>query len=86
VRSVASTRSVEPVYDITVGGGAHEFFANGVLVHNCTFLPGSTDSPGRIDASVYLALELLPVPASGETSMMGAELLGQTDLLGGLWR
>jgi hypothetical protein len=51
-----------------------------------TFLPGSTDSPGRIDASVYLALELLPVPASGETSMAGVDLLAQTDLLGGLWR
>lgn len=51
-----------------------------------TFLPGATDSPGRIDASVYLALELLPVPASGEASMQGAGLLAETDLLGGLWR
>jgi hypothetical protein len=51
-----------------------------------THMPGSTDSPGRIDASVYLALELLPVPASGETSMQGAGLLAETDLLGGLWR
>lgn len=51
-----------------------------------TFMPGATDSPGRIDASVYLALELLPVPASGEASMQGAGLLAETDLLGGLWR
>lgn len=51
-----------------------------------TFMPGATDSPGRIDASVYLALELLPVPASGESSMRGAALLAETDLLGGLWR
>lgn len=51
-----------------------------------THMPGSTDSPGRIDASVYLALELLPVPSSGETSLEGADLLAQTDLLGGLWR
>lgn len=46
-----------------------------------TFLPGA-DSPGRIDASVYLAYELLPVPASGEASMIGAALLAETDLLG----
>lgn len=51
-----------------------------------TFMPGATDSPGRIDASVYLALELLPVPSSGEASMQGAGLLAETDLLGGLWR
>lgn len=46
-----------------------------------THLPGG-DSPGRIDASVYLALELLPVPASGSASMHGAALLAETDLLG----
>lgn len=47
-----------------------------------TFMPGSTDSPGRIDASVYLAYELLPVPASGGASMIGAGVLADTDLLG----
>lgn len=47
-----------------------------------TFQPGSSDSPGRIDASVYLAFELLPVPASGSASMMGAQVLADTDLLG----
>ena len=45
-----------------------------------TYLPGA-DSPGRIDASVYLAYELLPIPASGEPSMAGAALLAETDLL-----
>ena len=48
-----------------------------------TFLPGQLDSPGRIDASTYLALELLPVPASGESNMDGAMEMAQTDLLAG---
>lgn len=51
-----------------------------------TYLPGSTDSPGRIDASVYLALEVLPMPSSGDGSMIGAVQLSDTDLLAGLWR
>lgn len=50
-----------------------------------TYMPGATDSPGRIDASVYLALELLPVPSSGESSLNGAAALAETDLLAGLW-
>lgn len=39
------------------------------------------DSPGRIDASVYLAYELLPVPQSGETSAVGAGALASANLL-----
>lgn len=46
-----------------------------------TYQPGATDSPGRIDASVYLAYALLPVPASGESTMLGAQMLAETDLL-----
>lgn len=53
-----------PVYDLTVDKN-HEFFANGILVHNCTWQEGSSDSPGRIDASVYLAYALLPLPKGG---------------------
>lgn len=34
----------------------------------CTWDKESKFSPGRIDASVYLLYELLPVPSSGETS------------------
>lgn len=49
-----------------------------------TFQPGSTDSPGRLDASVHLAYELLPIPSSGVASMVGAQILSDTDLLG--WR
>lgn len=44
-----------------------------------------TKSPGRIDASVYLALEALPVPSMGDPDNAGAGLLAETDLLAGLW-
>lgn len=48
VHSVERTGRSERVYDLSVEG-VHEFFANGVLVHNCTWLPGQ-DSPDRMDA------------------------------------
>ena len=44
-----------------------------------TWQPGG-DSPGRIDASVHLAYDLLPVPASGEASMVGAGMLSEAVL------
>jgi len=47
-----------------------------------TWLPGAA-SPGRIDASVYLAYALLPVP-SGPARVAGAEQLAGTNLLRGL--
>ena len=50
-----------------------------------TWTPGG-ESPGRIDAGVHLAYELLPLPSSGDTSMAGAATLADTDLLGALWR
>jgi hypothetical protein len=50
-----------------------------------TYTPGTTESPGRIDASVYLALELLPVPSSGASSVAGAVTLSETDLFGGMF-
>lgn len=46
-----------------------------------TWQVGSSDSPGRIDASVYLAYELLPVPQSGETSAVSAGALASANLL-----
>ena len=51
------------MYDLTVAD-AHEFYANGLLVHNCTWRPSDAVSPGRLDASVYLAYHLLPVPGA----------------------
>lgn len=57
-----TTRSVEriPVYDLSVADGyAHEFFADGILVHNCEWVPGvSTYSPDRIDAMGHAVAEL----------------------------
>ncbi len=57
----------EPVYNLTVEGSP-EYFANGVLVHNCTtWVPGQTSrSPNRIDALVWAMHDLLldaPGPA-----------------------
>lgn len=49
-----------------------------------TYVVGSP-SPGRIDASVYLALELLPVPSSGDPSNEGAMTMAETDMLSGLF-
>lgn len=43
-------------------------------------------SPGRIDASVYLAYELLPLPNAGDVSNEGAMMLADTDMLAGMWR
>lgn len=45
-----------------------------------TWQAGSQESPGRIDASVYMALELLPVPESGEATVVDILALGGTDL------
>jgi phage terminase large subunit-like protein len=43
------------VYNVMVDGPYPEYFANGVLVHNCTFVPDAPgqDSPDRLDAMVW---------------------------------
>lgn len=46
-----------------------------------TWQPTDPLSPGRIDASVYLAYGLLPLPASGHASAVGAGQLMDTNLL-----
>lgn len=45
-----------------------------------SWVPGP-ESPGRIDASVHLAYDLLPVPASGSSSASGAAVLAGANLL-----
>jgi len=51
-------RSV-PVYNLMVDD-VHEFYANGVLVHNCMWIPGETkESPNRVDALVWAVTELM---------------------------
>lgn len=49
-----------------------------------TWQAGSPESPGRIDATVYLAYELLPTPPSGAASITGMRQLASTDLTRGL--
>jgi hypothetical protein len=46
-----------------------------------TWQIGSTESPGRLDASVYLVLSVLPVPSSGVVSSGGVVTLSDTSLL-----
>ena len=56
-----STEGTEPVYDIQVEDGhLHEFFANGVLVHNTSWVPGDGESPDRLDALVYALGGIFP--------------------------
>lgn len=76
-----------PVYDLTVADGhLPEFYADGVLVHNCTWTPTDSGySPDRLDAVVHgLAAALFPqalikggVPgASGHASPVGQRIDG----------
>jgi glycosyltransferase involved in cell wall biosynthesis len=46
VRSVRSTGVLEPVYDLTTS--THNFFANGILIHNCPWLPIDHDPVPQI--------------------------------------
>jgi hypothetical protein len=49
----------DEVWDLTVDG-LPEFFANGILVHNCTWEPLSGDpSPDRLDALVWALTTLM---------------------------
>jgi hypothetical protein len=59
VRKVTQTGNNIPVYNLTIEE-VPEFYANGILVHNCMWQPGTgMESPGRMDALVWCATELL---------------------------
>jgi hypothetical protein len=63
IASIAVTRRIVPVYNLTVAG-EHEFYANGILTHNCSWVQGSTVkemgfSPDRMDALVWAGTELM---------------------------
>ena len=58
VVSITESVGIEPVFNLTVED-SHEFFANGVLVHNCTWLPDDVLSPDRMDAMVWVFTELM---------------------------
>jgi hypothetical protein len=48
-----------PVYNLMISEGwLPEFFANGILVHNCTWTPELDWSPDRLDAMVWDAVAL----------------------------
>lgn len=66
----------EPVYNLSVEDGyLPEFFANGILVHNCNFTAAGyvgDNSPDRADALVWAMTELM----MGKTVHTTAGLLG----------
>lgn len=57
-----SSRPPEPVFNLSVEDG-HEFFASGLLVHNCNFTPDIDrkvmGSPDRVDALVWAFFDLI---------------------------
>jgi hypothetical protein len=60
-----------PVYNIEVDG-VHEYFANGLLVHNCEWQPGMP-SPDRLDAEVWGYTYLMIEPDSYNIRAVGED-------------
>ncbi len=65
--SVSAVRSIDarvPVFNLEVEAGyLPEYFANGILVHNCAMTTAGyagTKSPNRLDAMVWAITELFP--------------------------
>lgn len=58
-----------PVYNLEVEG-AHEYYANGLLVHNCEWQPGMP-SPDRLDAEVWGYTHLMVDPESARIAVVG---------------
>jgi hypothetical protein len=60
----------ECVYNVMVDGPFREYFANGVLVHNCTFVPDAPgqDSPDRLDAMVWACTYLWARASFGDVT------------------
>jgi phage terminase large subunit-like protein len=76
--------SDKSVFDLTVADGyPHEFFANGVLVHNCEWEAGDPNSPNRLDAMVWAFTDLL----IGHQARISAMMVPDTELLSpSYWR
>ena len=82
VRHVRRVRvPTQLVYDLTVAVD-HEFFANGLLVHNCGWMETDTESPDRMDALTNGYNEIrkligvsvsLAAPAAGHTPTANPE-------------
>lgn len=61
ISSVKKLDKKQPVYNIEVDG-EHEYFANGILTHNCEWEPGVNDKDmkkDRMDACVWAITELM---------------------------
>lgn len=86
---VATTASIEvteqPVYDLTVADGyPHEFYANGVLVHNCEWVPATQDSPDRVDALVHGMTALAGIEAPTSIAVPTGSMTGRSDMGAGM--
>lgn len=63
-----------PVYDLMIAEGFNpEFYANGILVHNCTWYPELDWSPDRLDAMVWPAWHnrIVKLTATGQNTSGG---------------
>lgn len=66
------------VYDLTVDD-AHEFYAGGILVHNCLWVPESLESPDRLDACVWAISELKGLGVADWSTAYGTHRCGKCD-------
>ena len=69
ITAITPNGIAEPVYNLHVADSP-EFFANGLLVHNCSYVPGAK-SPNRMDALVFAMTDL----------MLESQALGLIDFL-----
>lgn len=70
IQSIEATDIRIPVYNLWVDD-VHEFYANGILVHNCLWVPGMP-SPNRMDALVWTATELMGKAAPPQNVTFGS--------------
>ena len=70
----AELSTAVPVFNLMIGEGyLPEFYANGVLVHNCTWYPELDWSPDRLDAMVWPAWHnrIVKLTATGQNTTGG---------------
>lgn len=72
VLAVEPLAGMVDVYDLTVAD-AHEFLADGVLVHNCGWDPSESWSPDRLDAMVHAVTWLKPWGSRGGLAVSAAD-------------
>ena len=70
IQSIEATDIRIPVYNLWVDD-VHEFYANGILVHNCLWVPGMP-SPNRMDALVWTTTELMGKAAPPQNVTFGS--------------